>query len=119
MNINEYSPMSGRRLKEDGTVINEANYLAPTPIGHETLNIPNTEGGTVLTSVVYGEAIQANILVETAPIRYWLDGGVPTATEGILLNVGDVCILESAAEIAGFKCIAVDASATLQISYSA
>ena len=118
MSISRMSTKSGRLLREDDTAVNEANYIAPKPTNHETLTIQNTAGGTPLTALKTVGAIQAYISVETASIRYWLDGSAPTATQGILLEKGDAVALQSSEEIAGFLAIAVSDAATVQVGYS-
>ena len=73
------------------------------PIVAETVD--GTAGGL---SVTEGDGVHAEgaiITVETAPIRYWTDGTVPTAANGHLLNVGDVLELTSRGEVRNFSAI--------------
>ena len=86
-------------------------------VGFEQLAIEGTAKS--LTAAEYGNAQKASISVETADIRYRLDGTVPTATVGKLAENGDEIILESAEDIKNFKAIRTGSvSAVLNIDYS-
>ena len=55
-----------------------------SPVSHETLVISNAALG--LTPAKYANGVlSAYITVETAPIRFWLDGSNPTNSQGIIL----------------------------------
>ena len=87
-----------------------------TPFAHETLTVADTAVG--LTSATYSDATRAEMTLETAQIRMWADGTDPTASAGILVNVGDTIVLNSAAQIANFKAIRTGStSGTLSIQY--
>ena len=43
--------------------------------------------------------------VETAQVRYWTDGSAPTASVGIIADVGDIIAVEGSSDIAGFRAI--------------
>lgn len=89
-----------------------------SPVGHEVLTVSGTP--VKLTPSAYaGPTLTATISVETASIRFWVDGGIPTITEGILLVAGDVLELDSIAEISKFTALAIAADATLNVAYSA
>ena len=61
---------------------------------------------------------RADIFVETAAIRFRLDGDDPTATAGLTGLVNDIIKLENGFELAGFRVIQRDAAdATIRISY--
>ena len=85
-------------------------------IGVESLTVPDTavnfasrpEGSTA-----------ALVTVESADIRFWLDGTTPTASVGHVAASGDQIILDSPEEVRLFEAIRKgDDSATLRISYS-
>jgi len=73
------------------------------PFAFESITVAATAiGGTALT---YTDATRAEMTLETAQIRFRFDGTNPTAAEGHLVEVGDLVILKSAAQIANFKAI--------------
>ena len=87
-----------------------------TCFDHEILTVTNSVVG--LTSGTYSDAIRAFMTLEVAQIRYWDDGSNPTSSEGHEVNVGDIIILDSAAQIANFKAIRTGGtSGKLMISY--
>ena len=99
-------------------------YSAPTSITgslanqNETLTINATVGGIALTPAKYGANTKAFITVETASIRYWIDGSTPTTIEGHLLNAGDWLELDTTDSLAKFRAIrTTDVSATIQCTY--
>lgn len=62
--------------------------------------------------------VSALLSLETAAIRYRLDEVDPTMSEGHLLAVGDVLLLESITALRRFKAIADTGSdGTLKVSY--
>ena len=76
-----------------------------------------------LNSEIYMNGLErsnrATIDVQTAGIRYRVDGGLPSATLGMVVNAGDIIRLESYNDIKLFRAIrsgAVDAN--LNIDYS-
>lgn len=88
----------------------------------ESVSISATAKG--LSSSVYEPtgvqpAHAAVITLEAAGIRFWLDGSVPTATEGHPASAGDVIALSSYEQIKNFKAIKSGAGdAKLKVSYS-
>ena len=79
-----------------------------------------TVAGTAvsLTAATFDQAIKATISVEVGPVRFRLDGTVPTAPVGHELRVGDVLILDSNDEISRARFIRRDGmSATLRVTY--
>lgn len=60
---------------------------------------------TVLDPAEIRTYTHAYITVEDAPIRYRIDGGEPTATEGHLLNPGDKLSINSHSDLNNFKAI--------------
>lgn len=77
---------------------------------------------TVSTTVVglgrlKGSFVRAYITVESNPLRYTVDGTLPTATLGHSLLAGDTLVLETAQEIIEFRAIrSGSADATLMVS---
>ena len=76
---------------------------------------------TVATTVVDldapPDAVFALISVETAAIRFWLDGQDPSATVGHTAEAGDILELETSSEVHQFRAIRRDGvSATLRVS---
>lgn len=56
--------------------------------------------------------------VETGNLRFRTDGTAPTATEGHLLYIGDVLVVEGLTDIRNFKAISTTSgTSTLRISY--
>ena len=87
-----------------------------TPFAHETLTVADSAIG--LTSGTYSDATRAEMTLETAQIRFWDDGTDPTASVGILVEIGDTIVLNSAAQIANFKAIRTGTtSGVLSIQY--
>lgn len=84
----------------------------------EQLTIDATVGGKALTGAVYATARFAEITVETAPIRFTVDGTPPTATLGHLVSPNDVVRLESNEDIVAFRAIRQGAtSGVINCSY--
>jgi hypothetical protein len=119
--INRMASSSGRMLKEDNTIVNQANILAPSPVDSEVLTIPNTAGGTPLTPAKYVNATRAKVNVENEDIRVTVDGvTAPTATVGHKFFDGSGFWLESKEELENFLAISMSATnAVLQITYYA
>lgn len=92
--------------------------MKPTPYAFEAVTVDNTAGGVGLTAATFDSSTRAHISLETAQIRYRVDGGAPTATVGHILEIGCMVELESASEIANFKAIRTGStSGTIQVSY--
>ena len=86
---------------------------------YEALTIADTAGGIALTAAKYGTCIRAFITVETAQIRWTIDGTAPTTTVGHLGNVYDVIDLTSAEDIVAFRAIRTGAtSGVIHATYS-
>jgi hypothetical protein len=62
--------------------------------------------------------VNCTITVEGNPIRFRVDGGEPTISEGHLLQDGDGLVIDSGVDSLNFKCIATGAPATLRVTYS-
>lgn len=72
----------------------------------ESLTVAATSVGfTAATYAPSGEppAQKAVFYIETAQIRYWTDGSAPTASVGIIGEVGDLIELEGSSDVAGFR----------------
>lgn len=98
--------MSGNPIpfsKETGLTI------AGTAVGiTDSVHTP-TDGSPVATAAV--------VTVETAPIRFWIDGSTPTASQGHLAQPGAEITLESHAEVKNFLAIRSTAtSATAEVT---
>ena len=64
------------------------------------------------------KAQRATITVETAGIRYRVDGGEPSSIVGLLVNNGDIITLDNFNEINLFKAIRSGAAdATLNVDF--
>lgn len=88
----------------------------------EVLTVDNTVRS--LNSEIYSKngglecCNKATIEIETADIRYRVDGGEPTTTVGILAGAGDIITLVGRTELKLFRAIRTTAtSATLNIDY--
>ena len=90
----------------------------PSPAGRERLTVDATAGGVSLTIPTAGR--YCNMRLETAQIRFTLDGSTaPTTTVGRLLEVGEILELESIEEMEAFAAIRTGAvSGVLDIEYS-
>ncbi len=86
---------------------------------YESLTIDNTAGGIALTAAKYSTCTKAFITVETAQIRWTIDGTAPTTTVGHLANAYDIIDLTSAEDLAAFRAIRVGSvSGTIHCTYS-
>lgn len=105
--------------------ITSANPLPVLPVngskasGYEAVTVDDTAGGVALTSAEYGTCLLAYISVETAPIRFTIDGTAPTTSVGHLVTPGNDIVLTSNEDIAAFRAIRTGAvSAVIQCTYS-
>ena len=118
--------MPGRLLyNSSGEPIDENNPLPMKLSGskateYESITVDNTVGGKTCTTAKVGTSTKAFITVETAQIRFTVDGAAPTTTVGHLANEGDIIELDSAEDIAAFRAIRTGSvSATIHCTYSA
>lgn len=101
---------SGRLLREDNTIINEANYLSPVHLNSEVINL----AGNGILENIPSNAGGAYIYVD-GDIRFWLDGvAIPSAQSGLKLS-NVLFMLSSVDELLNFK--AYSESAILNVSY--
>lgn len=84
---------------------------------YESVTVANAAIG--LTALTIAGYSKAKITVETAQLRYRIDGGNPTAAEGHIANIYDLIVLTSAADMVAFKAIRTgDTSAVIKCTYS-
>jgi len=84
--------------------------------GYESITVSGSASG--LTTATVADHIAALITVETAAVRFRLDGTNPTSSEGTALEIGDELLLDSAQQLAGVNFIRRDGtSATLKCAY--
>jgi hypothetical protein len=80
-------------------------------------NVP--VAGTAVGLTTPGTNDAAIIQVQTASIRFNVDGGAPTASVGTLAFVNDIIELHTADELAKFRAIRAGAtSANLRVNYA-
>lgn len=86
---------------------------------HETISVSTVRGLTSSVYEVSGSTPHGAIItVETAPVRFWSNGGAdPDATEGHLLQIGESVVLESYIAIKRFRAIGIGGTAVLQVEY--
>jgi len=70
---------------------------------YEALTIDTTAGGVAFTAAKYAGCTKVSARLETAQIRFTIDGTAPTAAVGTLLEVGEILTLDSAEDIAAFR----------------
>lgn len=84
----------------------------------EQKTIDATVGGIALTSGTYGTAKYAEISIETAHMRFTVDGTPPTSSYGHLVSPNDIIRLDSNEDIVAFRAIRTGAvSAVITVSY--
>jgi hypothetical protein len=107
--VGPYNPLAVKTVEG-------ANSSVVSAFAQETVTIGNTAG--TLTQAVFSGAVRATIAVETASIRFRIDGGPPAATVGILANPGDIIVLPHPVMIANFQAIrTTSVSATIWAIY--
>ena len=114
--INKQVVPTGRRLKEDDSAINIADKISPTPLENSSEMLTVTSASAISLTGPSG-ALGAR-LQPSHPIRFWLDGTAPTPTEGYYIGAFDTFELESPAEIAGLKMIAVSQESSVAVGYT-
>ena len=99
------------------SVARQIARLIPVAGARQELTIDATAGGLQLTTPTNG-MVMASLRLETAQIRFTVDGSAPTAGAGRLMEVGEVIELESWEEAAAFKAIRTGAvSGVLDVEY--
>src|SRR3990167_10688001 len=75
----------------------------------ESLTIDNTTGGVGFTAATIAvgpvRAGTARFRLETAQVRYTVDGTAPTTTVGTIVNIGEEVWIRGAANVAAFRAI--------------
>lgn len=82
----------------------------------ESITVSTSSVG--LTTATITGLNEAHITVETAAVRYWLDGSDPTAAVGHALAIGGILDLDSSESMENIRFIRRDGSdAVLRCSY--
>jgi hypothetical protein len=85
-------------------------------MGFESLTVADTAVGVTFADA--DEAERAFMTLETGQIRFRYDGVSPTASEGHLMEIGDVFVLEGGGNITAFEAIRTGGtSGVLKITY--
>lgn len=95
------------------------------PTGYEAITVDNTVGGKALTVTKYFTAATSKvvsdyaiIVVESAPVRFTVDGTTVTSTVGTPLQVGQPWVLAAYEELQKFRVIRTgDISGSLKVIY--
>lgn len=107
-------------LPEDLT-LDAYNYetLAPSASTGFTTTLINPADSGKLSSGAQGKGKckAALVTVTGQPVRFTLDGTVPTAAIGNVLAVNDGILLTGYDNIEDFRCIETAASASVQVTY--
>ena len=82
---------------------------------YESISVSST--AVILTVATYGARPHAFITVETAPIRFRLDGTAPTASEGHLADPGDIIHLHNHDQLEDFQAIRTSSDAVIKCAY--
>ena len=98
---------------EDGNPA-RVSFAGSDAKGKETLSVSGSSTG--FSNIPSGSS-KAVITIETAQIRYWVDGSNPTSSDGHLANIGDAIVLDSPGQVYNFKAYGISGTAKLQISY--
>src|SRR3990167_607188 len=85
----------------------------PTYDAYESISVSST--AVILTVATYGARPHAFITVETAPIRFRLDGTAPTASEGHLADPGDIIHLHNHDQLEDFQAIRTSSDAVISV----
>lgn len=87
-------------------------------MAYESVTVDNTVGGVSLTAATYGRARKAFVTLETAQIRFTIDGTAPTTSVGHLLESGQTLDLKNTDEIRNFRAIRTGSvSGGLKVTY--
>ena len=89
------------------------------PFAYEAITVADVVIGlTAATYTQTGYAVQAFITLESAQIRWRIDGGDPTASVGHLLEIGQNLMLGSPDAVKNFKAIRTgSASSAIKVTY--
>ena len=95
--------------------VDQLRLAVPKWLNSKALTVSNTAVGLDSALSLSHEA--ARIHIETDQIRYWLSDKIPTSSDGILTEAGDIIILETTEEVREFRAIRVTLDATLMVEY--
>jgi hypothetical protein len=88
------------------------------PVAYESVTVANTAIGLTASSTAAPIRNAATLTLETAQIRFRVDGTDPTSSEGHLLEIGDTLELCNQEEVKNFKAIRTGStSGVLKVSY--
>lgn len=93
------------------------------PFAYEAITVSNTAIGftaaTIRPSAASAQtALRATVTAETAQMRYRIDGSNPTSSEGHLLEISDVLVLDGPVALLNFRAIRTGATdGTLRATY--
>lgn len=111
-----YKPIAARQLGSSDYAL-EVIPRGLTPFAFESITATTTV--KTLNSTTYASAIAASVEVQSASIRYRVDGTSPSTSVGHLAGDGDYIILESSGEIANFRMVlGSTTTATVAVTYS-
>lgn len=106
-----------------GTCLLSLSLSAISYVAFEQITVANSSIGFTAASITPGglpEATIATCRLETAEIRWRIDGQVPTTTVGTLLEIGDTIVVSGHDSIVRFRSIRTGAtSGTLSCTYTA
>ena len=87
----------------------------------ESITVSNTAIGFTAGTISPGDGaipVKAVFTVETAQIRFTVDGTTPTASIGLLVQIGDIITINGQSDINAFRAIRVTSTdATIQPVY--
>lgn len=87
-----------------------------TPFNYEKLSVLTTAVSS-LSSSISSNALGCFITIETNNIRYRIDGGDPSSTEGHLVIAEQNIWFANSAAVRNFKAIAIGGDATLVVTF--
>ena len=99
-----------------GAPFDQTDYFPLRVFAFEALAVAGTSVG--FTAATIAGARMATAKVESGQIRYRTDGTAPTASVGVLANIGDVITAWGSADVQAIRFIATGPSATLSSEFS-
>lgn len=106
-----------------GALLLTLSLSAISYIAFEQITVANVSIGFTAATITPGglpEATIASCRLETAEIRWRIDGQVPTTTVGTLLEIGDTIVITGHDSLVRFRSIRTGGSSgTLSCHYSA
>lgn len=91
-----------------------------SPIGKQILTVSSSAVGFTLPTSPQCRAVFFSVEYVTATtdtLRFWVDGSIPTSTEGMLLFNGDTVEITNVDAINNFKVIQVTNDMKIMITY--